>query len=429
MITIYEPQTENQESKAILCARIVSPKQELDTDLWYETTIEYQQYLCPEVSDAFVMAMLIPAISLGEDIVVEGAMSERFYFELQQILIPVLSDAWECKESIKIHCSNLVNIAFHPQGCGTGCSLGVDSLAAIKSLTMDECPSTYKLTHLCLFNAGAFGEGPEANDSFYRTLEYITPYSKEMGLPIVAINSNLYEFYPSDFKLEYCVLTRIMSVVLTMQKLLKTYVIASSYPYCFTKKTKEQEYMDNILIPNSSTESTSFFVANPQMIRSKKTAFVAHDKLVKKYLYVCWREMLVNESLTAKQLIDKDNKPNCGMCEKCCRTCFTLELLGKLNDFKDTFEIERYYQRRISYIARVLARPTFDVHYRDLNALMKETGFNASPKILLRASLIRMYDCLNLRVIKHKLCVILKHLNRKQYQRLRKRWQADSILH
>lgn len=251
MITIYKPQIENQESKAILRARIVSPKQELDTNLWYETTIEYQQYLCPEVSDAFVMAMLIPAISLGEDIIVEDAMSERFYFELQQILIPVLSDAWECKDNIKIHCSNLVNIAFQPQGCGTGCSLGVDSFAAIKSLTMAECPSSFKLTHLCLFNAGAFGEGPEANDSFYRTLAYITPYSKEIGLPIVAINTNLYQFYPRDIKIDECVLTRIMSVVLAMQKLFKTYVVASGYPYYHTKRTKEQACMENVIVPNS----------------------------------------------------------------------------------------------------------------------------------------------------------------------------------
>lgn len=138
--------------------------------------------------------------------------------------------------------------------------------------------------------------------------------------------------------------------------------------------------------------------------------------------------MLINESLNAKQLIEKDNKPNCGMCEKCCRTCFALELLGVLSEFKDCFEIERYYQRRNQFIATVIARPNVLLN-PDLNILMKKTGFKVTPKIRFKACLIRIYDCLNLRVIKHNLSVVLKHISRKQYQRLRMKWRANSILH
>ena len=62
MITIYKPQIETVDNNVKLKCRIIDEAQAIDKELWYEVNNEYAKYLCPEVCDGFILAMLLPAV-------------------------------------------------------------------------------------------------------------------------------------------------------------------------------------------------------------------------------------------------------------------------------------------------------------------------------------------------------------------------------
>ena len=67
------------------------------------------------------------------------------------------SDGLGGDKAITIKANALIKRDFGGKGVGCGCSLGVDSLAAIKTHLEEDCPESFKLTHLTYFNAGAMG--------------------------------------------------------------------------------------------------------------------------------------------------------------------------------------------------------------------------------------------------------------------------------
>ena len=73
--------------------------------------------------------------------------------------------------------------------------------------------------------------------------------------------------------------------------------------------------------------------------------------------------------------IIKDEYLNCGFCDKCKRTCLALEIFGKLDQFKDIFNLKYYYRDRSMYIGRVIAGRKNDYFYGDLYSLMNRYDF------------------------------------------------------
>lgn len=139
MITIFKPQVEVIDNyKVKLKCRIVDEAQNLDKELWYEVDKEYAKYLCPEVCDGFIIAMLLPAIKFRQKIVVKAPMSASLYHNMVNVVIPLIGklygfnyDINETNNFLKI--SQIINPEYNPFSVATGCSMGVDSLTAIKS--------------------------------------------------------------------------------------------------------------------------------------------------------------------------------------------------------------------------------------------------------------------------------------------------------
>ena len=68
--------------------------------------------------------------------------------------------------------------------------------------------------------------------------------------------------------------------------------------------------------------------------RFEKTRDVANYPPARKYLHVCTH----------------DDGPCCNTCEKCCRTIMTLDALGRLDDFRDIFDVDYYRRNRKWYL-------------------------------------------------------------------------------
>lgn len=312
--------------------------------------------LTEEVSDAFLLASLLPALRHGEDIEVEGNVSERLYFNIIHSLIYLLSKSYGYAP-VKVSVGGVVKTSFDGKAVGCGCSLGIDSLSAIFThLHTPETPD-FQITHLTFFNVGSHGyKNAEANrQSYLRDMVEVDRFAAKLGLPVVKIESNVWVLF-DGFNFDQSGNLINMSTVLAMQKLFGKYLYGSNYPMSEVKLTNQcSGYFETIMLPLASTESTELIVANADMSRSDKTAIVARHEMSKEHLYVCWKELIINNDPSSPIAKVRDKVRNCTRCSKCLRTCAQLEILGVLDDYGKIFDLPYYYKVKNQFLGRAIA--------------------------------------------------------------------------
>jgi hypothetical protein len=122
MIKIEKPRiefcaTDNQKGAFMrgvrLVSHVVNEVIPLKEDLWFETETEYGRYFCDEVCDAFVVAMLLPAVQTHQDIECD-CISEKLLYNLNHIVTFLLQNAWKGRR-IEIRAkSNIATIKKSP---------------------------------------------------------------------------------------------------------------------------------------------------------------------------------------------------------------------------------------------------------------------------------------------------------------------------
>ena len=383
MIKIGHPQIETKEGKTYLKAFINNDAENVKEWLWFATDEAYGRYFCQETSDAFVLPMILRAVKTHQDVYVESAMSERLFHNLNESVFYAMCKTNEKKTGekykniVKIHCDNLISKRYeNNNSVGTGCSLGVDSFAVIKRYFFNnESLPSYKITHLTLFNAGAFGskEKEGARKSFFNEIERSKKFADKLGLPFVWVDSNIRSFFP-EFSFDWSHTYLNMSVVLSMQKLWRKYLYASGYSvdhleFDIDDSAKYEPY----LIPMLSTENTELISANMNMRRSDKVDFISDDKMVQENLYVCLKEQIRNNPNS--KYVYKGNYLNCGQCKKCHRTMLQLDILGKEDLYRNIFDYVKWPKEKEEYIAEVVVGKDKDLMYHDLYESMLEHGY------------------------------------------------------
>ena len=88
MITIRKPYTKEYQGTTRLCADILLG--DVNKTFYFEVAKKYEPYLCTEVSDAFLVGILNYAMFNGEDIKVEGAVSERLLYQIKTYFLVTL---------------------------------------------------------------------------------------------------------------------------------------------------------------------------------------------------------------------------------------------------------------------------------------------------------------------------------------------------
>lgn len=388
MIRINAPVIEEIDGRKVLKAYVENDNENFSDWLWYASDIENGKFFCEEVADAFVLPMILRAIKTHQDIEVNAPMSEKLYYNLNEAVFYSIAKCVEQDNKKElgfdtstffcpsIKSKKLVNMDFHPFAVGTGCSLGVDSFAVLKhNLFNESCPPSYRITHITLFNAGAFGYKADERmqQSFNKEVEKTKLFAKEVGLPFVWVDSNVRSFYPElSFDWSHTYLN--MGIVLAMQKLWKLYLYASGYPiYYFKFDINDSAKSEPFIIPLLSTENTELISANMNMSRSDKVEYIAKDEIVRNHLYVCLKEQQANGPLHRKNV---NGFLNCGYCEKCRRTLLQLDILGQLDGYDKIFDLSDWKKIRNKYIARVLVKRKNNYMYRDLYSSMLKHNFN-----------------------------------------------------
>lgn len=307
----------------------------------------------------------------------EAKMSKQLCFQLNKILIPVLTKNSKLFNKISISAKELTQENYCCKNASaTGFSRGVDSFDTICSLSENR---TEKLSHLTFFNVGSHRSTadytPEQSAELYENrLEIAKKSAKIFDMPLIDINSNLGEHLTLPYVKvhHYCS----FSAVLCMQKFFKNYYYASGYPIssfsikqCDTGSVHYEAFTASML----STESTDFYITGLEKTRIEKVDFISKFPITYDNLNVCYY-----------------GENNCGHCEKCVRTQFELMALGKLELYKNVFDIPKFYRDKNKYMNYVLKHQNKD-YYAEILSIMKKKGFKLTPIQKIKKAVYAVY--------------------------------------
>lgn len=358
MLIIHKPEIIERGDETILKAKFECGN--IRDTLWFSTKKEFGHYLCHERGDAFLVAMLLYAMKRGEDIHILAPISERLYYTLTKHFVKVVADILPGYHRVKIICDIDEGYVENAGGVGTGLSCGIDSFCTVIEHTDESCPPNYRLTHLTFFNVGASGDygGDQARDLFYKRIEAVKPCAKDLGLPLVTLDSNISEILDMDFVATHTY--RNVAAVLALQKLFKIYYYSSSNTIWQFELSKSYcSHYDVYGLNMLSTKDTEFYSTGEIYSRLEKTDIVSTHPLSYEYLNVC----VAAES-------------NCSKCHKCQRTLIALDLLGKLDLYKNVFDLNDYQRNRSKYFSKVLAGYKDDIYMHELFDDIKRDNFH-----------------------------------------------------
>lgn len=363
----------------VLRAQVSSQGKE--TECFYSVPERFADFADTASSNCFLVGLLYPAMRAGEDIHVEGTVSARLLYNLNEYLIPFMAMCDSRLKAIKVAAD-----ATDDQGCGaaravgTGFSGGIDSFTTIREHFERPTPEGFRLTHLFFFNVGAHGIPKDETErlaierKFQARYEKLKSFPAEVGLPFVPVNSNIHQFHPWGH-LEVATLAT-ASAALFLQRGIRRYYLASAgHPYFhlwhylgMRRRPDDIAYLNPHLLPWLSTESLDFVDDGTFLDRSQKTVLIADYEPATRYLNVCGNHDTLDT--------------NCSICPKCCRTLLTLELIGKADAFRSVFDVGKYRREaRRLFIAETLANVDREMFFRHIVDLAEERGVNLRREV------------------------------------------------
>lgn len=355
MITISKPFIKDVGDFSRLTSNIIVDDN-LPYQLYYEVKKEYKEYLTYELSDAFLVCLMLWAMEHKHDIKCEAPISERLYRQLKEYLIPAISK--NIKEYSKINIiSSTANIRFNGEGVGTGLSCGVDSFYTIlKNLNHSE-ESKLNITHLCYFNVGASGgdEGDvdNARHIYQERMKEFEIVAKELGRNFLTVDSNMNEFLRQPHEATH--VFRTLSVPLALQKLFHLYYFSSSAEYSMFKFVwYDCSFYDLLNMQAISNDNLRFEMVGGETTRQGKIEFIDTNKIVQNHLNVCIRG------------IHNDNT-----CLKCKRTILNLYIDGKLDDFRNVFDVDYFYKNKSKFLTFAVKNKKL-VDMPEINKFLKQ---------------------------------------------------------
>lgn len=313
--------------------------------LWYQTSIQFEDYISLDTCNPFFLMLFIYAFHNQEDIEFETPVSKRLYYGVVNYLQEIYLLHQKNHRKIDVKCK-LVDFQYESKGIATAMSLGVDSFYSLfeKENSFDE------ITHLMLFNAGAFGqyEGEISRRYFNVMKDIVQDLSDELSLPLLWVDTNFNEAFNVPFGVT-CIFRNIACSLL-FEKKIGVYYYSNAVPFqdmqVFCDCPEDQELVQSFAL---STESQEIRMSGLFKNRVEKTDEITNFDVTKKYLNVC---IVTSEY---ENVNEADGKiENCSKCFKCRRTMVTLDILGKLSSYNNVFDLNHYNKHREKYLADTL---------------------------------------------------------------------------
>ena len=343
--------------------------------LYFEIRKDYGWMFSTDTYDAFFLIGLYLAMYHKTPLRIRGNVSKKFYKNAKWYIQKILCDFSDLLAPVDIIVDGYAPTKVKGILIGTGISCGVDSLATIYDRFVKENDRDYRINALFIFNCGSNGDydAPHTQVIFDSRVNRAAAVADELKLPIVVVDSNLHCFRHEEDKSTVLFLS-LYSCVLSLQNAIKRYYIPSGCSYQGIKNYGDRAHhndlataCDSYLIPLIQTERTELIVDGCQKRRVDKIDDLTNWDIARKYLNVCWLQKGADTT-------------NCGKCPKCLRTLLALEILGKLDDFAQVFDIDAYRKESLMYKAHCMEEADAETFYRELIDLAAERNFPMPTK-------------------------------------------------
>ena len=339
--------------------------------LWFEVPTEYGKYLCHERGDAFVVGLLPIAMRDHMDIQCDVPVTDELLYQIRTYLIPSIAKHSTVLSAPVIDAPIAEGALDNIGAVGTGLSCGVDSLHAIATHTKSPY-SRMNITHLTLFNDGAFWKG---DVQFSWQLNQARKFCADYGYKLIETNSNLSEAFHTVHL--YAHTYSDVFMVLLLQKFWGAYYYAST-GHDFSEFSiddfatrKSCGSYDLLSLDCFSTRKLRFYSVGGAETRFEKVKLLLDYPPAWKYLNCC---------------IQVDGG-NCSVCEKCKRTLLILDALGAVDRFKGVFDVEHYRLHRKEYLQWLLRQKWVEGGDSMLREALESLGRTIPICIILRDKL------------------------------------------
>lgn len=352
---------ENPTGEARLCARVTLQGQE--QVMWFSVNSEYSRYLTQDRADAFVAALLTPALRAGADIISQAPVSRSLLYQLNQYLIPMMVlNMGATFHYITVEARPIETVPDCSGAVCTGGTGGVDSMFSIYQDGELPADSSRKLTHLFLTSNGAI-EGGVLSETLQLMVDRAErKLASKTGLKVISIDSNLSQVLSENFLSVASI--RHAAVLLALQKLFSAGLISSSYAFeKFEFVADIVGYYELAALNYLSTRCTAFYSSGGAFSRINKLRELRSFPLAQRTLHPC---------------IYGTAEENCGECLKCIRTEAGLYALDALDDFSEVLDANAFRRKKIVYFIKILLRcrpaPSHATDYIEVRDALKEKG-------------------------------------------------------
>lgn len=290
-----------------LCAS-VRTKSQLGAERAYFTITDGDARWLPERGDAFLAALLMPAMSVGEELVVDAPVSGRL-LESVQTVMEIHHAWWERLHPIRVTATGTSPAPrVDDPAVGLFFTAGVDSLhSLLKDRAAYDRPGHRPVTDLLYVNFEAH-TGPGHG----RKLDRIRHVAERTGCRPITVETNLRALTDPVVDRSAYHGAALAAVGLALQGHLGRCLIAARDHYRHLPPRGSHPLLDHLW----STERLEFVHDGAEAERADKIERrLAHSQLALDTLHVCPQSQ---------------DATNCGVCEACLRTMIGLELAGVL---------------------------------------------------------------------------------------------------
>ena len=283
--------------------------------------------------------MLPQAATDGTDIASRVPVSETLLFQLNTFVVPVLAKLYGARR-IKIDAPQIADNTETAGAVGTGLTCGVDSLYTVAEYSKTPFPHK-NLTHLCLFNVGSHDIAAEDAEKIEKfRIGLAERFCAENGFEFLHVNSNLHDFAPR-YQQYFSVLNA--ATAMALPRLFSSYYSSSGYAVStFHVTATDLAHAEVFFLEMLSAGTLKFLSTGSEISRFEKTKRLAEFPPAYNFLNVC--------NLHAH---------NCGVCVKCLRTLYALDILGALDRFASVFDLADYRKNHARYVAECRVRAVF----------------------------------------------------------------------
>ncbi|MGD2179510.1 hypothetical protein [Lusitaniella coriacea] len=270
-----------------------------------------------EDADAFVPALLLPAMEMGESLEIEPPISEKLFRNTRKIQDIFCQWHPENFKQILVFARNVVKRNLPNRShVGAFFSLGVDSFYTFHKHIHPNNPLLPKISHLIHMKGIEFPLSYYKDDREQEVNQRIEEVARATNIDVVFGETNIRSHFPLKWGLYYHG-AALASVALSLSGGFNSVLLPSTDSYKKIFHWGSSPLIDHLW----STENTELVHDGSEVERAEKTAkFLTQNALAMKYLRVC--------------LKNYGGAGNCGKCTKCVRTMLPLEISGKLSMFQ-----------------------------------------------------------------------------------------------